>query len=93
MHVHSARIVFRIGHASSLKDKRQVARSVMDKAKNKFNASIAEVDDHDAHQRLVIGIALVAAEHGHGQKCLDEILRYMEENANAELLEVEIWQD
>jgi len=94
MYIQSARLVFHIPHASSLKDKRQVARSIIEKARHKFNASVAEVDDHDNHQRLTIGISVVSAQNSHAQKCMDEIIRFMEENAKgANLTEVEIWQD
>ena len=91
MYIKSAKLTFRVQHANSLKDKRQVARSVMDKARHKFNASIAEVDKHDAHRVLVVGISLVSASEAHGQNSLDEIIRFMEANANAELAEVEFW--
>ncbi|MCK5505284.1 MAG: DUF503 domain-containing protein [Thermodesulfovibrionia bacterium] len=46
--------------ANSLKSKRLVIRSLIDRIKNKFNVSIAEVDANDLWQRSVIGIAYVA---------------------------------
>ena len=84
----SARLTFHIPHAASLKDKRQVCRSLMDKAKKRFNASIAEVDTQDVHQVLTIGIAVISGESAHAQNYLDEIIRYMEKHAYAELVEV-----
>jgi len=94
MYVQTACLTFHIPYASSLKDKRQVARSIIDKTRHKFNASVAEVNDHDSHQRLVVGISLVSSTSTHAQKCMDEIMRFMEENAKgADLVEVEIWQD
>lgn len=44
----------------SLKEKRQILRSLIDKVKAKFNASIAEVADNDLWQRGTLGIAMVA---------------------------------
>lgn len=90
MTVLSARLTFYIPHAASLKDKRQVCRSLIDKARQKFNASIAEVDTQDLHQTMTIGVAVVAGETAHAQQSLDVIIRYMEEHANAELTEVEV---
>ena len=90
MHIASAKLTFYIPHAASLKDKRQVCRSLIDKARHRFNAAIAEVGTQDIYRTLTIGIAVVSGEIAHAQRCLDEIIRYMEENADAELAEVEI---
>jgi len=84
----SAKLTFHISHAQSLKDKRMIARSLTDKARKKFNASIAEVDSQEAHQILTLGIAVVSGEHSHAQNMLDEIIRFMERNTEAELVSV-----
>jgi uncharacterized protein YlxP (DUF503 family) len=89
MIVVSAKLTFYIAHAASLKDKRQVCRSLIDKARQRFNASVAEVDTQDIHQTLTIGVAVVSGDTAHAQRSLDEIVRFMEENADAELLKVE----
>ena len=84
----SAKLIFYIPYATSLKDKRQVCRSLLDKARKRFNASIAEVATHDVHQTLTIGIAIVSGDASHGQSTLEEIIRYMEEHSDAELVDV-----
>jgi uncharacterized protein YlxP (DUF503 family) len=89
MFVESAKLTFYIPQAASLKDKRQVCRSLVDKARQRFNASVAEVETQDVHQTLTIGVAVVSGEVSHAQNMLDEIIRYMEEHADAELVEVE----
>jgi len=89
MHTFSAKLTFYIPYAASLKDKRQVCRSLIDKTRQKFNASIAEVDTQDVHQTLTIGVAVVSGEATHAQRSIDEIIRFMEEHADAELVEVE----
>jgi uncharacterized protein YlxP (DUF503 family) len=86
----SAKLTFYISHATSLKDKRQVARSLIDKTRQRFNASVAEVDTQNIHQTLTIGIAVVSGDAVHAQCSLDEIIRFMEEHADAELTNVEI---
>jgi len=91
MYIQSAKLTFRIPHAASLKDKRSVCRSLTDRVRHKFNVSIAEVDSHDIHQKLVLGISLVSSTANHAQNCLNEIIRYTEETTDAELTEVEIW--
>lgn len=85
MHTKSAKLTFYIPHAASLKDKRQVCRSLIDKTRQRFNASIAEVGTQDMHQTLTIGVAVVSGNASHAERSLDEIIRYMEEHADAEL--------
>jgi len=86
----SARLTFHIPHSASLKDKRQVRRSLIEKTRHKFNAAIAEIDTQDVHQTLTIGIAVVSGDCTHRQNALDEIIRFIEERADAELTAVEI---
>ena len=89
MYTESAELTFHIPNAYSLKDKRQVCRSLIDKTRKRFNVSIAEVDTQDIHQTATIGIAVVSGNATHAQRSLDEIIRYMEEHADAELIAVE----
>ena len=48
--------------SNSLKSKRMVIKSLIDKIKNKFNVSVSEVDMQNLWQRSVIGIAFVSNE-------------------------------
>jgi hypothetical protein len=89
MHTLSAKLIFHIHHADSLKDKRQISRSLIAKTRQKFNVSVAETDTQDIHRTLTIGIAVVSGEMSHAQNSLDEIVRFMERNEDAELTGVE----
>ena len=89
MTILSAELTFYIPQANSLKDKRQICRSLIDKTKQRFNASIAEVDTQDMHQTLTIGIAVVSGDAAHARNSMEEIIRYMEGNVEAELTGVE----
>ena len=77
----SAELTFYIPHANSLKDKRQVRRSLIDKTRQKYNVSVAEVGTQDILRTLTIGIAVVSGDVAHAQNSLDEIIRYMEKSA------------
>ena len=92
MHVVSTKLTFHIPHAASLKDKRQVRRSLIDRTRQRFNVSVAEVDTQDVHQTLTIGVAVVSGEAAHARRSLDEIVRFMEEHADAELIGVEHYE-
>ena len=50
-----------IPHAQSLKDRRQVLRSMKDKLRNGFNLSVAELDDGTVWNRATIGIAAISS--------------------------------
>ena len=50
----------RIEGAHSLKDKRQVLRSVKDSLRNHFNVSVAEVADNDLWQLATISVCVVS---------------------------------
>lgn len=89
MTVLSARITIHIPWAASLKDKRQVRRSLTDKARQRFNISIAEVDTQDMHQTLTLGLAVVSGERHHAQELMDETVRFIESSTDAEVVSVE----
>ena len=73
----------------SLKEKRMVVKSLIDKTKNKFNVSISEVDEQDFHQTIVLGLACVTGTVSHADSMMDSILTFIEDNADAEIMEVQ----
>lgn len=75
MFVGIARFELFIPASSSLKDKRQVLRSVTNSVRNKFNVAISEVDHQDLWQRAALGVACVAGSPGHCRRVLQEVER------------------
>lgn len=65
-----------------------VSRSLMAKVKNKFNVSICEVEENDAHKSLVIGIACVSNDKRHANSQIDEIINFIYENTEIEVVDV-----
>ena len=63
-----------IGHAQSLKDKRQVLRSLKDRLRAKFNVAVAELEYHDTWQRSVVGIVTISNEEHHVEESLQQVL-------------------
>ena len=63
-----------IPDAHSLKDKRQVLRSLKDKLRRDFNVAVAELDHHDVWQRSVIGIVTLSNEEKHLREMLNKVL-------------------
>jgi uncharacterized protein YlxP (DUF503 family) len=54
-------IELEIPHAQSLKDRRQVVRSIKDKLRHSFNLSIAELDDSAVWNRATLGIVTISS--------------------------------
>ena len=54
------RIELHIPESNSLKAKRQIVKGIKDRIKNKFNVSIAEVDNNDLWQRTSLGVSMVS---------------------------------
>jgi uncharacterized protein len=50
-----------IPHAQSLKDRRQVLRSMKDKLRHSFNLSVAELDEGIVWNRATLGIVTISS--------------------------------
>lgn len=74
----------------SLKEKRMVVRSILGKVRSKFQISIAEVDALDIHQTIILGLSVISNDGKIVDAMLEQIIHYIEENTEAELLDVEI---
>ena len=74
-----------IEYAESLKDKRQVVRSLKDRLRHTFHVSANEVAYQDLHQRARLAISFVADRHDSADSLLDRIQDYVEANSNAVL--------
>ena len=86
MIVGSLRVRLLIRESRSLKDKRQVVRSIKDRLKNSFNVSVAEVDELDNRQLAVLGFAMVGNETHHVRTTLEHIVQALRCHPMAELL-------
>jgi len=49
-----------IPHAQSIKDRRQVVRSLKDKLRHGFNVSVAELDDANLWNRVTLGVVAIS---------------------------------
>ena len=63
-----------IPESNSLKSKRYAIRSIKDRLKNRYNVSVAEIDNTDKWQRASLGIAAVSNESRHIQSMLGKAL-------------------
>ena len=85
-----ARISFRIHGNRSLKEKRRVVKSIIEKSRHRYNVSIAEVADQDVYQRATIGVSVVGNDGRLMNSLLDRVIDYMDSLHLADLVDHEI---
>lgn len=78
MYVATAHITLHLLASGSLKDKRQVIRSILAKARNQFEVAAAEVGSQDIWNLAQIGIAYVSGDHGHALAMVERVIRSIE---------------
>ncbi|MFV0343827.1 MAG: DUF503 domain-containing protein [Anaerocolumna sp.] len=89
MIVGSAKVTIHVPWVHSLKEKRMVVKSLCAKTCNKFNVSIAEVEEQDIHQIVVLGISAVSTHLVQTESILDEVVRFIESNTEGEVTNIE----
>jgi uncharacterized protein YlxP (DUF503 family) len=90
MIVGSLRVRLLVRHSRSLKDKRQIVRSIKDRLRNGFNVSVAEVEAEDHRQLAVLGLAMVGNEGPPIRATFEEILSALRSHPVAEFLDHEM---
>lgn len=83
------RITLRASWVHSLKEKRMVVKSIIQRLKNKFNISVAEVDEQDVHKTIVIGVAGVCGSVSQMDSTAENIINFVECNTDSEIIKIE----
>jgi len=74
-----------IPQSRSLKEKRRVVKSLIERMHQRYRVSVAETDHHDLHQRAEIGLAAVFAEPHAAERALESIRDLLDSNPDAYL--------
>jgi uncharacterized protein YlxP (DUF503 family) len=90
MIIAAARITLMIPENASLKGKRRVVKSLIEKVRHKFDAAIAEVGDNDLWQKAKIGVALVGNDRQLLEARLQQIMKFMENQHLAEIVDSQV---
>ena len=72
------KIKLRIPHNMSLKDKRRVLKSIITQLKNRFNVSVAEVDDQQLWQMATLGVCCVSNDSRYTNEVLSKVVNFVE---------------
>lgn len=77
-----------IFNAYSLKDKRSVVRSLIEKIKNRFNVSICETDDLSLWNKATIAIACVSNAAAHCDQIMDKVINFIDGDDRVEVTNI-----
>ena len=84
------KIEFRLFDNRSLKGKRKVVWSMVDKVKAKFNVSVAEVGSNDKWQKIELGISAIGNDRRHIDSSLNHILEFLDSLCLAQIVNTEL---
>ncbi|SET32817.1 hypothetical protein SAMN05660297_02034 [Natronincola peptidivorans] len=72
---------------SSLKGKRQILKSVIERIKARFNVSIAEVGNQDKWQIAEIGFCCVSNSKKHADEMINNVIHFIEKDGRLDITE------
>jgi uncharacterized protein len=79
----------RLEQSHSLKDKRQVVKSLKDRLRSRFNVAVAEIGEQEMWQRAIVAAVTVSGD----RKTAEEALQRVEEDASGILGEMLVRAD
>jgi uncharacterized protein YlxP (DUF503 family) len=76
-----------IPESGSLKSKRFVLKSIKTRIRNKFNVSVAEIENNDKWQRSSLGIAVVSNDRKIVDSTLNQVINFIESDFRVEVID------
>ncbi len=77
MIIGACQLTFQLYASDSLKEKRRVVRSIVDRTRARFNVAVAEVADQDVWGSCVIGITCVSTDTRHANSIIDKVTNHI----------------
>lgn len=90
MVIGTCRIELMVPGSNSLKERRQVVKSLVEQLRGKFNVSVAEVDDPQVWRRAVIGIACVANQSVFVNQVLNKVVDAIRGDPRVSIIDYEM---
>lgn len=75
---------------NSLKEKRHIVKSIIERLKSRFNVSVAETGLNEKWQSAEIGVACVSNDRVLVQRTLDSIINFIEKDVRVEITDYNI---
>ena len=91
MHIGVLKVRFRIHDNHSLKGKRHAIKPIIAHVQNKFNVSVAEIDNQELWQLATIGVSCISNSPRHANEVLSKVMDFINIiRVDAEILDYEI---
>jgi hypothetical protein len=90
MVVGTLKLELRLHDNRSLKGKRKVVKSMVDKVKSRFNVAIAEVGSNDKWQKIELGVSAVGNDRRHVDASLNHVLTFLDSLYLAQIVDAEM---
>ena len=74
----------------SLKGKRRVLKGLLQKVRQRFQVSAAEVDHQNSWQRATLAVACVSANSRHANEVISKVMDFIEDNVEGYVIDVEL---
>jgi uncharacterized protein YlxP (DUF503 family) len=86
MVVGTCELIFQLPENHSLKGKRQVSRSLVQRIRSRFNVSVAEVADLDRWQTLAIGVTCATNDSRHANEVMSKVVDFADNDSGGAVL-------
>ena len=87
MHIGVVRAHFRIFEAHSLKEKRQIVKSMIGRLQSRFNVSVAEIGSLDLWNEGEIGVAMVGSDRRYVNGAMEKVRSFVNANPSISVIE------
>jgi uncharacterized protein len=86
-------LIIELPEMYSKKDKRRIVNSLKQKIQNRYKVSAAEIDLHESLKFTQIGAALVSNSRQHGERVMQKILTFVEDDVPGRVQDVQIYSE
>ena len=77
-----------IFNANSLKSKRSIVKSIIEKSKNRFNISIAEVGENDKWQKSIIAFSTISNDQKIVEETIEKVINFFDSYSEIEIINI-----
>jgi hypothetical protein len=77
-------------NSQSLKDKRNIIKSVKSRIRNHFNVSVSEINNHDLWKNTTLGIACIGNEKRYLNDVLNKVIKFIDQQNHLQLIDFKI---
>lgn len=90
MVVGTGKIKFRLFNTDSLKGKRKIVKSLIQRIRNNFNISVAETDFNNSHEWLELGFSITGNDSRVVNSKLDKVINFSDKLSLAVIVDTQI---